>query len=320
MKRPAGIVITAVLQVLGSFLVLLVAGAMMFLPRFAPRNHVQPPMPSGLFVLTGAIYLFFAVVGLATAIGIFQWKQWARYSTVTFAVILVGLGLLMAAVFAFMPFPTHPQPTSAAVSPNFALTFKVVTVLIQLAVAALGAWWLYYFNQTKVTLLFKGQSSDDTKASGRRPLSITVLSVLTLVGLPWMLVGAWMALPIAFFGILLRGTNARLVYLVFAAAAIHIGVGLWRLAPASRLAAVAFYVFGCVNATLFYALPGREDRYHQILAETSQIWHLPNTTPQPQPSVNGVWLGMLVCWVTAAFAIYFLIARRSVFTLPSEHL
>jgi hypothetical protein len=264
MKRPAGIVITAVLQVLGSLLTLVTAGAMAFLPNFAPKNHAQPQMSSGLFLVMWVMYLIFAVTGLATAVGIFQLKRWARYSTLIFAVILVGLGLLMAVVFAFMPFPARPQPTSASLPPNFAFTFKVVMILIQLAVAALGAWWLHYFSRTKIKSIFEGQQNEEAEAIGRRPLSIAVLSVLTLVGLPWMLVSAWMALPIAFCGTLVGGTTARLAYLAFAAAATYIGVGLWRLVPASRLIAVAFYAFGCVNATLFYTLPGREDRYRQI--------------------------------------------------------
>jgi hypothetical protein len=53
MKRPAGIVITAVLQVLGSLLTLVTAGAMAFLPNFAPKNHAQPQMSSGLFLVMG---------------------------------------------------------------------------------------------------------------------------------------------------------------------------------------------------------------------------------------------------------------------------
>ncbi len=322
MKRPVGVVITAVLQFLGSLLVLIVAAATAFVPRLAPKTPAQPELPTALFLALSAIYLVFAVLGLATAIGIFQLKRWARYSTLIFAGFLAGIGLLMAAIFAILPFPAPPNETTAQLPPNFGFIFKTAMVLIQLAVAALGAWWLYYFTRAKTKLRFEGESNNDVMAIGRRPLSIAILSVLSFMGLPWMLVGAWRAFPISFLGLLAEGTGARIVYLVFAAAALYIGVGLWRLVPASRLAAIGLYIFGWVNAALFYVLPGREERYHRMLTESVAMWHLPNIPQQPQQFMIGAWAGIVGTLIISAIAIYYLVTRRYAFqpqaALPSD--
>lgn len=313
MKRPAGVIVTAVLQFLGSLLLLLSAVAAAFLPHFAPKDSAQPEVPAALFLAMSAVYCVFAVIGLATAFGIFQLRRWARYSTLIFAGFLTGIGLLMAAIFAVMPFPAPPNETTAQLPPHFALAFKTTMVVIQLAVAALGAWWLYYFTRANTRLRFEGEITGDAGAPGRRPLSIAILSVFNLMGVPWMLVLAWLAFPISFLGMLLEGNRARIVYLLFAAVGLYIGVGLWRLVPASRLVAIGLYAFGYLNALLFYALPGRDARYHRLLTEASQMWHLPGMSQQSQQFTFGTWSGLIASLVVSAVAIYYLVTRRWAF-------
>jgi Na+/phosphate symporter len=107
------------------------------------------------------------------------------------------------------------------------------------------------------------------------------------------------------------------VYLAFAVTAFYIGVGLWRLVPASRLVAIGVYVIGCLNTMLFYALPGREERYHRMISEASQRWHFPETSAQPQQFLIGAWLGIIGPSVLAAIAIYYLVTRRFAFQTAS---
>jgi hypothetical protein len=313
MKRPAGIVITSVVEVLGSLFTLMVAVVMAFLPRFAPNTPAQPQLPAGFYFAIGVIYLIFALLGLATAVGVFLCKQWARYSTLVFAGILAGFGVLLAVTFAFMPLPSSPEESAAPLPPHFALILKTSMVLIQLAIAGLGAWWLYYFNRSEIKLHFAGAVYGGAEAASPRPLSIALLSILNFIGVPWMLSGAWLALPIPFFGIYAHGVSARIEYLVFAAIALYIGIGLWQLVPASRLVAIWYYVIGCLNTTLFYSLPGREERYRKMFTDSLNVWHLPLPHQPPMRFMVGAWTGITISFIVAAVAVYFLVTRRYAF-------
>ena len=313
MKRPAGVIVTTILQVLGSLFMLLMSVLIVIAPRLAPKNAAQPQLPAGFFLAISAMYLVFAGIGLATAIGVFQLKRWARYSTLTFAGFLAGFGLLLAVIFLLMPFPASPTDTAAPMPASVALLFKLVMALMQLALAALGAWWLYYFNRAQTKLRFAGEMNGEATEAGRRPLSIAILAVLSLFGVPWMLVAAWLGVPISFFGILMEGNGARIAYLLFAALGLYIGMGLWRLVPASRLLAIALYVFGCVNSVLFYALPGREARYHRLLTESSQMWHFPDVPQQTPQFLFGAWAGIVGSLIVSAVAIYYLVTRYYAF-------
>ena len=322
MKRPAGTIVTAVLQGLGSLFFVLAAVTTAFLPHFAPKGPAQPDLPSGLFFVVGAGYFVFACIGLATAVGVFLLKSWARYSTLIFAGFLIVMGLITAVTFAIMPFPAPPNDANAQLPPNFAIILKSIMAVMMLAVAALGGWWLFYFTRANIKQRFEGAHAGDVTSMSRRPLSIAILSVWSFIGIPFMLVGAWMAFPIAFFGIVVDGAGARIVYLSFAVVIFYIGIGLWRLVEASRLVAIAFNIFGCANTLLFYVLPRREERFQRLLTESSQIWHLPKMQQPISQAMIGAWSGMIVSVLMAAIAIYYLVTRRYAFgpeaALPSD--
>jgi hypothetical protein len=142
MNRPAGVVVTAVLQTLGSLSSILIAVLFVVLPRIVPKNASQPELPGALYIGMGIFYLLLGVVGLATAVGVFKLKQWARYSTLIFAGILGALCLLVAVGFAFLPLTSPPSQPGVELPPHFELVFKAAMIGTQLALVALGAWWL----------------------------------------------------------------------------------------------------------------------------------------------------------------------------------
>src|SRR3974377_765422 len=101
MKRPVGVVLTVVVQVLGSVLVLVLSVWMLFTParmRGTPRPPPPGPMEPQFFYGAAAVYGFFAVMGFLTAIGMFRLKNWARYSTLIFAWLVVLICFITALV------------------------------------------------------------------------------------------------------------------------------------------------------------------------------------------------------------------------------
>ena len=184
-------------------------GVFAILPRLVPKNPSQPELPAAVFIGMGVFYLLLGLIGLATAVGIFQLKPWARYSTMIFAGILGVICLLTAVGFAVMPLATPPSQARAELPPYFEVVFKAIMVGTQLALVALGAWWLYYFNRTDVKLRFAGQVTGTAILIGRRPLSIAILSIFYLLGSSVMLLLVWIAPSVAFMGILLHGAASR---------------------------------------------------------------------------------------------------------------
>ena len=257
------------------------------------------------------MYLAFGAIGIATAVGVFRLKRWSRYSTLIFAGILVCLGLILALVFAVMPF--SPPGGQSQPLPGIAVIIKTVMALMQLAIAGLGGWWLYYFSRKAIRARFEGETANGMANSSGRPLSIVVLAILSLFALPVMLFGAWMAGPILLFGVVVQGAPARLICVLLGALNLYLGIGLLRLLPASRLVAIGFYIFGFVNSLLFWGLPGRDERYQRMLTESLRIWHFPNVDLQSAQFSRGVWVGLVASAVYSAVAIYFLITRRFAF-------
>lgn len=311
MKRPPGLIITAVIEIIGSLFFVLLAGISMVVPRLTRSDPRQSQLPEGFFVGTGVFYLALAVAGIATAVGLLRLRRWARYSTLAFAGILVFFGLFIALIFAVMPHTLPQGQTAAELPSNFAVVFKTISISIQLAIAALGGWWLYYFNRQTVRSCFL---TDGAEYNGTgRPLSILLLAVFNLIGVPSCLLGLWMAFPSMLFGVLVKGVAARVIYLVLLVVLLYLGIGLLRLSPASRPVAIAFYLFGTLNAVVLYFLPGREERLQRLYTESLQMWHMPNSGTR-MPSMQPILLlGTIGAIAFAAVAIYFLVTRRSAF-------
>ena len=103
-KRPVFLIVTCVVQVVGSALVLLMSVGLLLAPSIVDRFHTPATAPPhALFYGTAAMNGSFAILGLLTAIGLFRVKSWARYSTLVFATLLVFTGLIMLPMFVFVP-------------------------------------------------------------------------------------------------------------------------------------------------------------------------------------------------------------------------
>lgn len=178
MKQPVGIVVTSILQFMGGLLYLLL-GVLCFIGQYFVPKMSKPEVPIGFLCLA------FAAIGIATAVGVFRKKKWSRYSTLVFAGILTFLGLLISAVMLSSP-AVGKQPTVGPGDFAFGLTL-----------AALGGWWLYYFNRQDIRAWFDGKTATGMANSSGRPLSITILAVFNLLALPgcWLMLGRRLQFP-----------------------------------------------------------------------------------------------------------------------------
>jgi hypothetical protein len=193
-----GITISAIVVILGSAAALL-GGAMMVLgSALLSRSSAAANLPlnSGVFLAAESALVFgFGGWGLASGIGLLYLKSWARISTLVFAGFLVYMSLPAAALVALIPFPNSHDPSLPS---SFMSVVRFGMALFYGVFAALGGFWLYFFNTRSVKVRFEQRPSapesaagdlfwaaqipGSTISQGARPLSITIIGWFLVIG------------------------------------------------------------------------------------------------------------------------------------------
>lgn len=337
MKRPAGVIASGIVQLLGSLFVLLLSITTLLMPlimRRAPELPQPTPMPAGLSVALAAFYGAFAVLGLLTAFGLFRLKRWARYSTIIFAACLVFFGLFLAIIFAVLPVPST-DPRTAMPNPQSVTVVKTVMASISLAIAALGGLWLYYFNRGDIKAAFARVDEDGLDSvsglliGGRRvPLSIASIAGFSLFGALGTIPSiVW--IPSAFvFGSLIVGKLAIPVMIFFCLAYVYIGVGVLRLWKSGRTVGIVFNCYWLVNVAILAVMPRERlvQMFLKMMQASATLWptsSTPDATLQAsmlQYTLPIIRLSMIAGIVTYLIILYFLFTRKSAFQSGDDSL
>jgi hypothetical protein len=348
MKRPFGVVFSAIILLLLSLLQLLMAfgmavsGAVLPLHSAAhslPGATPPPPMPTWIPMLMYAMCAFFAALavwGIATAVDLFRLRRWARYSILVIGGCLALIGLVSGITTGLLMLVSIPTPST--VDPSQAQTVQAMTkvvfgviALFYIVICAVGISWLIYFNRRKVRGLFAAAPSEvqllaadgtpmDNPAPsaadlpGSRPFLISVLAVLNMVGAAGCLLMALVPIPGAIFGLILHGWQKVALYLAFSLVQATIGVGLWRVREWGRLLGLGMLVFGVAQSLVYVVRPSLMLKYS---AEMNQMM------VPAQPQLPGRFLtlsysmsfgfSVLLCIAMAAVLIHYRAAfqRRS---------
>jgi uncharacterized membrane protein (DUF2068 family) len=274
-------------------------------------------MPGYMYALCGFL-LALALWGILTTVGLFRLRRWARYSVLIIggALALFGLfSLLGTLVLLAMPLPVASGVDASQVQATQTITriaFGVVG-LIDAITAAVGIFWLVYFNKKRVRELFASAAGEALQS--RRPFPISLLAVFNLIGAASCLLMAFLPLPAVIFGLVLHGWQKAALYLVFAALQAAVGVGLWRLEEWGRKLALGFIAFGVVQAAVYLVRPALVLRYS---AEVNQIM-APMPSPLPIEFQSMMYrtsfgLSALFCIAIAAVLVHY----RAAFRQPIE--
>ena len=158
MKRPIGLILSAIVLGLIALLLLLIAALMAFSGTFAAH---QPAFAASrhlilyLMLAIGAFYAVLTVWAILTVIGILRLRQWGRYS-----ILIIGGGLaafnLFTALFTILSRTVLSglTPQQPAVDPHIAAVVATFMIGVNLLFAAVGIWWLIYFNLRSTRNLF----------------------------------------------------------------------------------------------------------------------------------------------------------------------
>jgi hypothetical protein len=347
MNRSAGVTVIAVLSLIGSALTILMsifmAVLMVVITSIAATpersDFPAPPAFVKIILLFSALMLLLpAIWGIISSIGLFRLKNWARISTIVFSVLLIlmgGFGLLASLLMPNPSAPNYPIASSVMVIQRI---FMAVFYLVHLGI---GIWWLVFFTRPKVAQQFRRAPLTETVGASlpmtqpmevlaapatlvnvrRRPVSITVIAWFMLAGCAFMPLGFVLHTPALLFTKIVTGWSAALVYLIYIAVSLYIGIGLLRLKPAARLAGIGYYIFGVVNAAVFCGAPGVSARIRALMDMQQSMfpwmpaWNtLPNIQIDPEPFITMGMIGGFICsLIMLAIVLYFLITCKKAF-------
>ena len=330
MERSIGVTFSAIVSLLGSALtlgcgVLVIFILFFFAPTRANFSGVSSA-PKAIFVMGTLIYILPAIWGVITSIGLFLLKNWARISILVFSVILILMGALAGLIMLFMPLP--PAPGEAA-GQSTMTAIRLGMGGFWFGIAGIGVWWLILFTRPRVKAQFTvpspaysigegprtappplmGQSND-------RPLSITVIAWLLLVGCAFLPINIVIHAPAIFFTKLVTGYAAALYLFLYLVANLTIGIGLLRLNPAARIAAIAYYGFAIFNIGTFYYAPGGHGRMLALVSASQAMfpWMKEMQQSGPQLDLTPFMMVMKVIGLLAMLIpLYFLITRKQAF-------
>ena len=309
MRRSIGVTISAILVLLGSLLwlglTLLMLMAFVFTAQPTPSAGAPQALATGVATLLG--WALCSAVGVATAVGLFRLKRWARISLLIFASFLSYLGSVIT-----ISLLLFSLPPSSGTSPEMMAGIRVgMLAFFTLPMLAFGGWWLYLFNRPSIRAQFP-----QPMGGSRRPASITVIALLLLVGAVGTLLLPVFHVPIPVFGVMLSGWAAALITVLQGLLALVLGIGLLRLNESARKVAIGYLVYGILNILLFALLPGLDARV------SASLEILPS---EMRASGAGIQPGQMVFWMMQsvllmAIQLWLLIRGKPAFaTVYSAH-
>lgn len=255
MKRTLGLKLAMFTQfVFGAAMLLL---CLLALAGAALKIASPKTTHESLNLAVGIAIFFFAAVGPLTAgVGVYKLKLWGRTAAIVSGVILLVVGALAGLGL----WSQIKHSNAASGSDRFACWLAA-------ALVSLGALWAVYFSRSSVRKLFVPDSESGEQAYGepKRPLSITIIGVLYLVGALFEVVLLFhRQSPGWRFGVLLSGREASAYWLVQGTVDAAIAIGLLKLWPFARKAAIAFSLLFLFNSALFFFLPNHDARINAL--------------------------------------------------------
>jgi hypothetical protein len=281
MACSGGIRLSAVVVFLGSAFAILSGGFAVLGSLAASNARPGTPVPidfRSVAIGVAIFYLAFGGWGIASGIGLLHTRHWARVSMLVFACLLLLFSLPTAVMMSVIRLPETSDPNLPA---NFRALMKLAVEMVFGLMAALGGFWLYFFNKRSVKAQFlgvrpasQGMVADVSAEKPKgRPLSITIIAWYLLIasGLsPLLLLFSRTVLhgqtmPVCFLGFFIFRRSAILVLVVWMAAQFVAAIGLLKLRNWGRVTCLWLQVLGIVNLVLTFAVPANRVRYQKIV-------------------------------------------------------
>jgi hypothetical protein len=298
MSRPVGVTASAIVAILGSLFVLLLAG-LMVASLFIQGARPQPPYTTQFAIMGAASFVALAGIGIWTSVGLFRLRRWARISIIVFAGFIAIWAVLALLVTTIMPIP----PAITAGTVHIFRLWMAAMFGIPLAIAV---WWLVQFNTPSTKAAFM---SPIPESPSPRPLSITVIAWALIIGTASWLFLIAARVPVFLFGAVLKGWTAGVIYAFFGALSLYMGKGLLDLRERARVVAIGWLGFSFVHMTLITLVPSLRARMLDL--QRGLVPNQPNPIPFDEGMITNVTFAFTA--ILMASAIWFLVRNRAAF-------
>lgn len=321
-----------------------------------PNDAQLPPhFFTAMRVVLPLFYALPAVWGIVTAVGLLQLKNWARISTIVISILLIvfgAFGMLTSMVFFLKP-PTGNgvDPKMFAVIGLVTAVFALAEIgvgvwwMVFCNRAGVKAQFLpqaYPFPPTGqgVAPYASGMPHSATPpppslttptdlsstivpalpiavpTRTARPLSISIIAWFMLVSCLFIPITLFIHPPLALFLTILTGWHAVVFMLISGALNAYVGIALLKMKPIGRLIGIGYFIFGLLNAAVFFFAPGRSARLQKLLDLQQSMFpwmrsaqSSPFQTDMMPFFLVGAIGGVVFCLVL----LYFLIAAKPAF-------
>jgi hypothetical protein len=323
MKRSVGVTISAVVVLFGSGIALVSTAFMVLGFAEMAARGAAPPFGRIAGVFLVLFMLCLAGWGVATGISLLYLREWARISMLVFSGFLLVVSFPGILMMLFVPFPAPPGISDPAMQDVMAAT-RIGMVIFYAVLAVLGGVWLYFFNRRAVREQFRG-SEAPTSASGsawvptavapaspKRPISITIIAYISLIGACVLPLIQVMHVPMMFMGIFYTGWKASLIIMGFMIVQFLMAYGLLKLERWGRSLAIYYFNFAIFNSIVSVILPGAQARFDEAAAMMQGTMGLPAASPVKFP----IWSGLLFSLPIIAVQLWFVVTRKQAFERP----
>lgn len=299
-RPPASIIAAGVIAILGSLLVLAGTGIGLFtlllvkLPATLPE---QPAFAKTVGIATMAVAMACSIFGIATAVGLFLLRNWARLSAVVWAGICFCFGLIGIPIALFISIPT--SSASPGLPANFALSFRLILLAIYGVPLAVGIWWLILFNRKAVKEQFAvAPSSVDLSLpqTPRCPTPVTVLAWFFITSLANLAVLPFLPFkfPALMFGRLFYPPAGTIILVVSCALVTIVGVGLLKLKLWSYSLSIGLQLVWLASGIITVLNPNFDSLMNSMMAGIYSEFHLPAGVYAPMDILQHMRLFMYI--------------------------
>jgi len=321
MKPSVGVGISATIALLGSIATLFI-GVSTFLvdsPAGTPEN--QPVYMRYIVFFSGILFVSFAAWGIASGVGLFRRKEWARLSVIVFAVILVVTAVPGLISFLLMPTPTIPHDTDPDLSKVLFVSMHIFTALSFGILISVSIFWLWFFTKRDIRELFRGAQTvgDELSHASGRPISISIIgwySLITACFFPLML---WLHFPVYLFGFIAKGLSAICILLAICAFQIGIGIGLLKLRASARILSIVYFAILIISTLAGVLIPGSQARFDAAKAEMMMNMGAPSKAIEGTPSAvhSTKWSALAYTLPIFGVQLWLLIKNKEAFKAAS---
>jgi hypothetical protein len=267
-----------------------------------------PPALRNIALAVMVFSLCLSAFGVATGIGVFLLRKWARISLLIWGGCCVFFGILGGAFALFMPLaeaPGMPEMPSGALQ-----EFRWVMACIYGLPALIGAWWLFLFNRKTVKAQFNGEAVGLAAQKPRPPLLIAILAWLYITTAAHIVILPFLpfSMPLFLFGHFFSGPAATASYLLLCLVFTLVGFGLLKLNPWSYSATIGLQMFFLASAIFTVLSPNYAPQMQSLYEQIQSSMHLPaNPAYAPDFAHSGwsVYVGISISVAVLGILLYY---------------